>query len=187
MRSLVLLGSTGSIGESTLRVVAALPGVFRITGLAAHSRVDRLIEQAVQFDVKTVAVADEAAARRAETLATPHGIAVLHGEAGVCRLAAADGVDPWTVKISVLAARIGKGEDSYWLCVNGKTMQVPANERYYELSLPLAQCLVDEIQARRKAEGLRQQERTESRIRPEKFRDPAGFDPQSIPERIVQQ
>lgn len=68
-----------------------------------------------------------------------------------CEKAAADGVDPWTVKISVLAARIGKGEDSYWLCVNGKTMQVPANERYYELALPLAQCLVDEIQARRKA------------------------------------
>ena len=101
MRSLVLLGSTGSIGESTLRVVAALPGVFRITGLAAHSRADRLIEQAVQFDVKTVAVADEAAARRAETLATPHGIAVLHGEAGVCQLAAADGVD------TVLCALVG--------------------------------------------------------------------------------
>lgn len=68
-----------------------------------------------------------------------------------CEQADRDGVDPWTVKISVLAQRIGKGEDSYWLCVNGKSMQVPANDRYYELALPFAQCLVDEIRSRYRA------------------------------------
>ena len=68
-----------------------------------------------------------------------------------CEQAAKDGVDPWSKTISVLAARIGKGEDSYWLCVNGKSMQVPANDRYYELALPFAQCLVDEIRARYRA------------------------------------
>ena len=68
-----------------------------------------------------------------------------------CDQAAKDGKDPWTLKISVLAQRIGKGEDSYWLSVNGRTMQVPANDRYYELALPWAQCLVDEIRARYRA------------------------------------
>ena len=68
-----------------------------------------------------------------------------------CEQAAKDGVDPWTLKISVLAQRIGKGEDSYWLSVNGKQMQVPANDRYYELPLPWADCLVEEIRSRYRA------------------------------------
>lgn len=68
-----------------------------------------------------------------------------------CEEAAAKDVDPWKIKISVLAPRIGKGEDSYWLCVNGKSIQVPANDRYYELALPFAQCLTDEVRARYRA------------------------------------
>ena len=72
-----------------------------------------------------------------------------------CEQAAKDGKDPWDVKISVQAQRIGKGEDSYWLCVNGHSMQVPANDRYYDLALPLAQCLVDEIRSRYRAEDYK--------------------------------
>ena len=68
-----------------------------------------------------------------------------------CMDAAKENVDPWNIKISVLSPRIGKGEDSYWLCVNGKSVQVPANDRYFELALPFAQCLVDEIKARYRA------------------------------------
>ena len=68
-----------------------------------------------------------------------------------CEQASKAGKDPWDVKISVQAQRIGKGEDSYWLCVNGRIMQVPANDRYYDLELPFAQCLVDEIRSRYRA------------------------------------
>ena len=71
--------------------------------------------------------------------------------AKACKEAAEKNQDPWGIKISVLAPRIGKGEDSYWLCVNGKSIQVPANDRYYELALPFAQCMVDEIAARNRA------------------------------------
>jgi len=71
--------------------------------------------------------------------------------ADACGQAEADHADPWGVKISVLAPRIGKGEDSYWLCVNGRSIQVPANDRYYELALPFAECLVNEIEARKRA------------------------------------
>ena len=71
--------------------------------------------------------------------------------AKACQEAAEKNQDPWKIKISVLAPRIGKGEDSYWMCVNGKSIQVPANDRYYELALPFAQCLVDEIAARNRA------------------------------------
>ena len=68
-----------------------------------------------------------------------------------CMQAETEKQDPWGQKISVLAPRIGKGEDSYWLCVNGRSIQVPANDRYYELALPFAECLVNEIEARKKA------------------------------------
>lgn len=60
--------------------------------------------------------------------------------------------DAWQVKVSVLAPRIGKGEDSYWLSVNGRTIQVPANDRYFEMALPFAECLVEEIKARKRAD-----------------------------------
>lgn len=71
--------------------------------------------------------------------------------AKACQDAAEKGLDPWGIKISVLAPRIGKGEDSYWLCVNTRSIAVPATDRYFELALPFAQCLVDEIAARNRA------------------------------------
>lgn len=71
-----------------------------------------------------------------------------------CVAAEKAGLDPWTVKISVLAPRIGKGEDSYWLSTNGKNMAVPADDRYYDLALPFAESMVNEISARKRAADM---------------------------------
>lgn len=57
----VILGSTGSIGRSTLDVIAALPERFCVVGLAAGRNSQRLIEQARQFSVKTVSILDATA------------------------------------------------------------------------------------------------------------------------------
>jgi len=92
MRSLIILGSTGSIGESALRVVAALPDRLRVAGLATRTNVKRVLEQAAQFGVPLVAVGDPAAAAEARRLAPP-GVRVLAGEEGVVELAAAEGAD----------------------------------------------------------------------------------------------
>ena len=68
--------------------------------------------------------------------------------AEACKKAAEDGVSAWDVKISIRAPRkSAKDDNSYWLSVNGKTLQVPANDRYFELALPFAQCLTDMISA----------------------------------------
>ena len=46
MKRIVILGSTGSIGENALRIVQSLPGEFQIVGLAAHRNAARALEQA---------------------------------------------------------------------------------------------------------------------------------------------
>jgi len=61
-RRLLLLGSTGSIGVNTLDVLRHLGPGYRVVGLAAGANADRLIEQARQFHVGHLAVADQAAA-----------------------------------------------------------------------------------------------------------------------------
>jgi 1-deoxy-D-xylulose-5-phosphate reductoisomerase len=60
--SVIVLGSTGSIGTQTLEVIAAHPQRFRVTGLAAGSNADLLVRQARTFGVPRVAVADPVAA-----------------------------------------------------------------------------------------------------------------------------
>ncbi|WP_084253032.1 1-deoxy-D-xylulose-5-phosphate reductoisomerase [Devriesea agamarum] len=63
MRSLVVLGSTGSIGTQTLDVISRYPGLARVRGLAASgSRPELLAQQAAQFAVERVAISSEQAA-----------------------------------------------------------------------------------------------------------------------------
>ncbi|QIP52086.1 1-deoxy-D-xylulose-5-phosphate reductoisomerase [Kingella kingae] len=59
MQTLTILGSTGSIGVSTLDVVSRHPDKFQIFALAGHSQVEKLAEQCRQFAPKYAVVADE--------------------------------------------------------------------------------------------------------------------------------
>jgi 1-deoxy-D-xylulose-5-phosphate reductoisomerase len=87
MKKVVILGSTGSIGESTIRLARALPDKIDIVGLAADRNVGRLLEQAAEFGVKQVALADPSAAEQCSERAS--GIEVLAGKDGLSDLAAA--------------------------------------------------------------------------------------------------
>ncbi len=82
----VILGSTGSIGENALRVAAALPRRIEIVGLASRTNYVRVLEQARQFGVRRIAIADPAAAT-ACAAAAPKGTRVLAGDEGVEQLA----------------------------------------------------------------------------------------------------
>lgn len=62
-----ILGSTGSIGRSTLDVIRRNPGRFEVTGLAAHSDIEVLAEQIKEFQPAQVAVHDETAGRELES------------------------------------------------------------------------------------------------------------------------
>lgn len=58
MKNVVLLGSTGSIGTSTIKVAEDLPDQIRLVGLAAGGNVDLLMEQTVKFKPEAVSIRD---------------------------------------------------------------------------------------------------------------------------------
>ena len=60
MKNVVLLGSTGSIGTSTLKVVADLPDRLRLVGLAAGSNAEALVDQALLTKPEAVCLFDPA-------------------------------------------------------------------------------------------------------------------------------
>jgi 1-deoxy-D-xylulose-5-phosphate reductoisomerase len=90
-RHLVLLGSTGSIGRSTLEVVDHL-GDVRVVGLSTRSNVELLAAQAARYRPQAVAVADQQQARHLEAL-VPAGVEVLAGADGMAALASHPAAD----------------------------------------------------------------------------------------------
>ncbi|MEJ2453971.1 MAG: 1-deoxy-D-xylulose-5-phosphate reductoisomerase [Candidatus Thiodiazotropha sp.] len=70
MKGVTILGSTGSIGVSTLDVIGRHPDRYRVVALTAHRDVERMLEQCQRFRPTVAVMADEAAGRRlAERLA----------------------------------------------------------------------------------------------------------------------
>ena len=59
MKNIVILGSTGSIGKSTIEVIEANKDDFFIAGLVAKSNEKLLTEQAEKFNVKNVCLTDQ--------------------------------------------------------------------------------------------------------------------------------
>ena len=100
---LVILGSTGSIGTSTLDVVARHPQRFEVVGLSAQQRIDELVAQCLRWQPRWATVPDEARARVLRDALRPHGVPtqVLAGPQALCDMAAAADVD------SVMAAIVG--------------------------------------------------------------------------------
>jgi 1-deoxy-D-xylulose-5-phosphate reductoisomerase len=68
MKNVVLLGSTGSIGTSTIKVADDLPDQIRLIGLAAGNNVELLLEQTRKHKPAAVSVTDPAKARELQTI-----------------------------------------------------------------------------------------------------------------------
>ncbi len=83
MKRLAILGSTGSIGRSTLKVVAAFPERFAAVALTARSSVEKLARQVERFSPQLAVVEKEKDARRLkELLGAGHRVEVMSGRAG---------------------------------------------------------------------------------------------------------
>ena len=91
---LTILGSTGSIGESTLDVVSRHPEKFRVFALAGHKQVEKLAAQCQTFSPEYAVVADAEHAAQLEALLKRDGAAtqVLHGAQALVDVASADEV-----------------------------------------------------------------------------------------------
>lgn len=89
MQRLTILGSTGSIGASTLDVVARNPAQFEVVALTARSRADLLREQCLRFRPRYAVLADAAAARQLQQELAEAGSAteVLSGTAALEQVA----------------------------------------------------------------------------------------------------
>ena len=95
MKRIAILGSTGSIGRSTLSIVESYPDRFQVATLAAGSNIDAVYEQCLRWKPKVVSVAHEADAQAlAANLRTAGlNIEVLHGAPGTVRVATHPEVD----------------------------------------------------------------------------------------------
>lgn len=91
---LTILGSTGSIGESTLDVVSRHPEKFRVFALAGHRQVDKLAAQCKQFRPEYAVVGDAGHAAELEKKLKQEGIItqVLYGAQALIDVASADEV-----------------------------------------------------------------------------------------------
>ncbi|PQJ61253.1 1-deoxy-D-xylulose-5-phosphate reductoisomerase [Vibrio chagasii] len=103
MRNLTILGATGSIGASTLKVVEQNPDLYSVVALAAGSNVEKMLALVEKWQPSYVAMAcPDAASQLADTLSINHpSIQVLSGSEGMCKVASLDEVD------TVMAAIVG--------------------------------------------------------------------------------
>jgi 1-deoxy-D-xylulose-5-phosphate reductoisomerase len=103
IKTLSILGSTGSIGESTFDLVSRFPDKFKVHALAAGRRTERIAEQARLVGAKLISVADEGDALRLKK-ELGSSIEVCYGSEGLYRVATEGGID---IVVSALVGAAG--------------------------------------------------------------------------------
>ena len=127
MKRIAILGSTGSIGRSTLRVAESYPDRFQIVTLAAGSNVEAAFEQAQRWKPRVISMASEKDAEALRARLKKEGIGdieVVHGSAGTVRVATHRDVD------FVVSAIVGVAglEATYEAVRAGKTLGLANKE-----------------------------------------------------------
>ena len=139
-KTVTILGSTGSVGTSTLDLVRRDPERFDVVALTANKNVDLVMEQAAEFKPQMIAMADESAAEEVRRRLSGQHIAVLEGPAGL--IEAAQAPSDW-----VMAAIVGAA---------GLPPTLAAVDRGVSVALANKECLVcagDLMMARVKEKG----------------------------------
>ena len=141
-RNIAVLGSTGSIGCSTLEVIAGCSDKLRVVGLTGHTQVERLQQQAQEFQCPHVVITDESRADLFDTSVLPSDGELSIGQSGVEQLVSRADVDV------VVAAMVGSaGLRGTWAALeSGKTIAL-ANKETLVMAGPLVMDLAKEHQA----------------------------------------
>lgn len=85
MKKILILGSTGSIGQSTIEIVRTFPEKFEIVGLSVNQNTEELLNQIKEFNIKAVAIIDESKAKELSSKLNGK-CEVLSGENGIIEL-----------------------------------------------------------------------------------------------------
>ena len=103
MQSITLLGATGSIGESTLDVIARHPDKYSVFALTGHHQLEKLALQCQRFQPQFAVVNDAKSAAQLQTMLAANNTKteVLYGTEALCQVASAAQVD------GVMAAIVG--------------------------------------------------------------------------------
>src|SRR4051812_27654914 len=104
MTQLTIVGSTGSIGRNTLKVVEHLQDRFQVFALSAHSATGLLAEQVRAFHTRLVALSDESRIHEFKTRCNELGVTIpeiVLGEQGLREITSASEVD------TVVSAAVG--------------------------------------------------------------------------------
>ncbi len=104
MKRLAILGSTGSIGVTSLDLAARFPERFEVIGLAAGKNLERLAEQVRRFRPHVVSVEDRETASAFEAQVPGYRGKVVYGPEGLQAVATVDGAD---LVISALVGAVG--------------------------------------------------------------------------------
>lgn len=126
MKNIAILGSTGSIGQSTLSIVASYPERFAVASLAAGRNVDAVFEQCLRWRPRVVSLATEELAADLERRLCKKGLTteVVWGSEGTVRVATLPEVD------FVVSAIVGVAglEATYAAVQAGKTIGLANKE-----------------------------------------------------------
>jgi 1-deoxy-D-xylulose-5-phosphate reductoisomerase len=140
---IALLGATGSIGRSTLEVVAGSQGMIRTSALTAHGNTSLLLRQANDFRPRWIVVTDPQAAERQDWSGLSGEVELLIGPEAVARVVADPQID------IVVSAIVGSaGLRGTWAALEaGKTVAL-ANKESLVVGGPLVTQLAREKNAR---------------------------------------
>ncbi len=123
-KQIAILGSTGSIGTNTLRVIDALGPDFCVAALSAHSNVELLAQQARRYRPAVVAITDTACEKQLHDMIGDLNICILSGPQALVEIAEAEDVD------TVVTAIVGAAGlwAAFAACGKGKTIALANKE-----------------------------------------------------------
>jgi len=123
-KRIAILGSTGSIGRNTLRVIDGLGSGYEVAALTAHRNVERLAEQARRYRPRYVAITDATCEAQLCDLVCGLDVEILAGPESLVQVAELDGAD------TVLTAVVGSAGLPAVLAAarKGKTLAIANKE-----------------------------------------------------------
>ena len=101
MKNISILGSTGSIGTSTLKIIEKYPNKFKVIGLSAGRNISLLLKQIRKHSPQVVAVMDEVLAQKLKKLLGTLKVEIYFGVEGFCKVASLSNID------MVMSAMVG--------------------------------------------------------------------------------